>query len=202
MSSWRYWMLANSFLQDGFDTWTTKAMDQKLLCNWHCEKLITTFHQKVPSVEEKKSIFFSIGDSNTASFWMTKYLLCFCRVAKTILGWWEIRHELIWKVSLVDRELCTSHLKLSDVRRKWNHFDLRSTGGVRSCLAFWLCFFFLSWICMCDCLGKKKKTHTTETEASNTGWYIAPSHQSSHMQCKQSEVICYFPGFHYVYVFI
>lgn len=108
------------------------------------------FYQMVSSV---KRVFFFLSQAARIAFvWMTSFLSCLCRAAKAILGWWETCRQHIWNASLVDRELYDSHSKFSVARKGWNRFDFRRTGGVRSCLAFWLCF--LRRICMYDCLGR------------------------------------------------
>lgn len=107
------------------------------------------FYQIVPSV---KRVFFPPDAASITVAWMTSSSSCFCRPAKAISGWWEMCHQLIWNMSLVDRELYESHLKFSVVRKD----KTTLTSGVLKVLrAAWHFDCFLRQICMCDCLGEK-----------------------------------------------
>ena len=129
--------------------------------------------------------------------WMTSSLSCFCRAAKANLGWWErlqayLKHLWctgncmihIWSSLLLERDENTLTSVVLEVLGAAWHFD---------------CVFWDKYVCV---TAWGKKPHTTKPEVNNIGGRITPYHQSYHMQCKQREAICYFPGFHYVYVFI
>lgn len=172
MATWRYWPLPSVFfkmplihelLRRRKKQRPTAVKIVNQLCN---KKKFKQHFTKWCHLWKEYLFFFFFYQRQQVFVWMTSSLSCFCRAAKAILEWCETCHKLIWNMSLVDRELYISHLKFSVVRKGWNRFDFRSTGGVRSCLAFWLCF--LRRICMCDCLGKKP--HTTEPDVNNIQW--------------------------------
>lgn len=153
--------IANSSLQDAIDTWTPKKKKttKPIVVNMMNQPRNKRNSSNVlPSgALYKKScgllwVFFLSQAARIAFVWMTSSFSCFCRAAKAILGWWETCRQHIWNTSLVDKELYDSPSKFSGVRKGWSRFDFRRTEGVRSCLAFWLCFS--RRICMYDCLGR------------------------------------------------
>lgn len=146
----------------------------------------------------KKRIYLFLWEAESIEFiWMTSSLSCFCRAAKANLGWWErlqayLKHLLctgncvihIWSSLLLERdETLLTSVVLEVLGAAW-HFD---------------CVFWDEYVCV-TAWGKTTHNRTWK-------WIILGDISPltiSHIICSvgQGEAICYFPGFHYVYVFI